>query len=101
MELPSFSLKNVTFLPERDWPTPILDRMLELFPIFDNPENVSYIEYALKKYDVQYIFVSSSNAYYDFWHGYESSTPPKYRKSSKEIIRYFDSYENLQPVFWK
>lgn len=93
--LPSFSLKNVTFLPERDWPPLVLDRMLELFPIFENPENVSYIEHTLRKYSVRYVFVSSSNTYYDFWHGYEWSPPIKHRKPTDEIIASFDSYTEL------
>lgn len=93
--LPSFSLKNVTFLPERDWPTPVLERMLELFPIFENPENISYVEHTLRKYSVRYVFISSSKTYYDFWHGYEWSPPIKHRKPTDEIIASFDSYTGL------
>lgn len=93
--LPSFGLKNVTFLPERDWPTPVLDRMLELFPIFENPENIGYIEQTLRKYSVRYVFISSSDTYYDFWHGYELSPPVKHRKPTDEIITSFDSYTEL------
>ena len=94
--LPSFSIKNVVFLPEPDWPKPVLDRMLECFSIFDDPANTTYIEETLWKYDIKYVFVSSLDVYYDFWHGYEYS-PPLVRRpyNASQILGFFDSNPDL------
>ena len=98
--LPSFSIKNVVFLPEADWPNKVLNRMRECFSIFDDPANTTYINATLEKYNIKYIFISSSDYYYDFWHGYEYSPPLVYRPyNASQILYFFDHNSALYQEF--
>jgi len=84
----SFSIKNVINMRFRS--------RAESNQIFDNPANYSLARDLIMKYNISYIFVSSSNLYYD---RDSESYQRRWPRTSSEYIQMFDNNIYLKAVY--
>lgn len=95
--VPAFGLKNQVSFPYRNWPDDMLKRMDDCRLVFDNPGNYTLVHNLIEKWQIKYIYVTSSNIYPDF-SGIEFELVHRWWDSA-EILAFFDKNPDLQAEF--